>query len=95
VRGRDKDHIYNMAYDELLAPIVKSIQQQQQEITDDKQEIADDKANLKHLTDDNADLRRLIAAQQKEIELMKWQIRILAQPHPAKVDLPTSLPGNP
>jgi hypothetical protein len=74
--------IYNMAYDELLAPIVKSIQQQQQEITDDKQKIADD----------NASLRQLIAAQQKEIDLMKLQIRILAQPHPAMVDLPTSLP---
>jgi len=42
-----------------------------------------------------ADLKQLNAAEQKEIELMKEQIRILAQPHPAKIDLPIALPGNP
>jgi hypothetical protein len=42
-----------------------------------------------------ADLKEQVSAQQKEIDLIKLQIRILAEPHPAQVKLPTSLPGNP
>jgi phage shock protein A len=34
LRDRDKGRTYNMAYDELLAPVLKSIQQHQQEIAD-------------------------------------------------------------
>ena len=70
-----------MGYSELLAPLVKAVQQQQQETAAE--------------ADDNASLKQLIAAQQKEIELTKLQIRILAQPHPAQIDLPTSLPARP
>src|SRR5208283_4246351 len=81
LRGHDKDRTYNMGYSELLAPLVKAVQQQQQETAAE--------------ADDNASLKQLIAAQQKEIELTKLQIRILAQPHPAQIDLPTSLPARP
>jgi hypothetical protein len=51
----------------------------------------DHAAELKEI----ASLRQLVAVQQREIDLMKLQIRILAEPHPAQVNLPTSLPGNP
>jgi hypothetical protein len=39
-RGRDKDHTYSMGYGDLFSPIVKSIQQQQQQIEADNKEIA-------------------------------------------------------
>ena len=48
-RQNDKDRTYRVAYDELLAPLVKSIQQQQQEIAAERQQ--------------NADLRRALAGQ--------------------------------
>ena len=67
-----------MGYSELLAPLVKAVQQQQQEIAAE--------------ADDNVSLKQLIAARQKEIELMKLQIRILAQPHPRRSICPRLSP---
>jgi hypothetical protein len=78
---RPRSQSCNTSYSELLAPLVKAVQQQQQEIA--------------AAADDNASLKRLFAAQQNDIELMKLQIQILAQPHPAQIDLPTSLPARP
>ena len=66
---REKDSIgtYEMDYSSIIAPLVKAVQQQQQEITDDKQQIAD--------------LKQLIAAQQQEISDMK-PTHTPPRPHP-------------
>jgi trimeric autotransporter adhesin len=40
-RGNDKDRTYHVSYSDLLAPIVKALQQQQQEITADRKQNAD------------------------------------------------------
>ena len=40
-RQNDKDRTYRISYGELLAPIVKSIQEQQQEIEAERQQNAD------------------------------------------------------
>jgi polyhydroxyalkanoate synthesis regulator phasin len=63
VRGRDKDRIYNMAYDELLSPIVKSIQQQQQEIADDNAAM---RQEISALTAEIADLKKQLATLQSQ-----------------------------
>ncbi len=64
IRESDDMGTYMLTYDDLLSPVVKSIQQQQQEITDD-----------------NAALKQLIAAQEKEIEELRQQIRNLTAAH--------------
>jgi hypothetical protein len=84
LRDRDKGRTYNMAYDELLAPIIKSIQQHEQEIAD----------NTASFERHRAARRQKLADLKTKIAELKEQIRILT-PHPANVDLPTSLPGNP
>jgi hypothetical protein len=43
-RQNDKDHTYRVSYGELTAPMVKAIQQLQQEITEERQQIATLKA---------------------------------------------------
>jgi hypothetical protein len=49
-RENDEDRTYRVAYGELFAPIVKSIQEQQQEIAAARQQIAD----LRHAQEDQA-----------------------------------------
>jgi trimeric autotransporter adhesin len=56
-RQNDKDRTYRVSYDELLAPIVKSIQEQQQEIAAERQQ--------------NADLRRAVEALQSQAATLK------------------------
>jgi trimeric autotransporter adhesin len=70
-RQNDKDRTYRVSYDELLAPIVKSLQQQQQEIAAQRQQIAEERqqnAVLRHALADQAaafkaDLRRALEDQ--------------------------------
>lgn len=71
VRDHDKDRTYNMGYSELLSPLVKSVQQLK---------TSDDNAQKKE-QDDIADLKQLIAAQQKDIAALKQQIQNLAPAH--------------
>lgn len=59
-RQNDKDRTYRVAYGELTAPIVKAIQQQQQEIEAERQQIAALKA-------ENDALRRSIAALKEQV----------------------------
>jgi hypothetical protein len=49
-RQNDKDRTYRISYGELFAPIVKSIQEQQQEITAERRQNAD----LRHALEDQA-----------------------------------------
>jgi trimeric autotransporter adhesin len=56
-RQNDKDRTYRVSYDELLAPIVKSIQEQQQEIAAERQQ--------------NADLRGAVEALQSQAATLK------------------------
>ena len=74
VRDRNKERTYRMAYDDLFAPIVKSIQQHQQEIQQHHQEIAADKA----------DLKQQIAALTLRIASLKQQIADLTRVLPPK-----------
>ena len=55
-RQNDKDRTYRVSYDELLAPIVKSIQEQQQEIATLRQQ--------------NADLRRALEAMEHRVSAL-------------------------
>ena len=58
-RQNDKDRTYRISYGELLAPIVKSIQEQQQEIEAERQQ--------------NADLRHALAAVEDQVAALKAQ----------------------
>ncbi len=71
-RQNDKDRTYRVAYGELFAPIVKALQEQQQEITAERRQ--------------NADLRRTLAGQaaafkdetaalRRSIEALRGQVR--------------------
>jgi septal ring factor EnvC (AmiA/AmiB activator) len=56
-RQNDQDRTYRVSYDELFAPMVKSIQQQQQEIAAERQQIAEEReqiAELRHALEDQA-----------------------------------------
>jgi trimeric autotransporter adhesin len=66
-RQNDKDRTYRVSYDELLAPIVKSLQQQQQEIAAERQQNAD----LRHALEDQA------AAFKAENEALRHSIETL------------------
>ena len=56
-RQNDKDRTYRISYGELLAPIVKSIQQQQQEISEDRRQNTDLRQALNALEGQFAALR--------------------------------------
>jgi hypothetical protein len=58
-RQNDEAHTYRISYGELFAPIVKAVQQQQQEIAAERQK--------------NADLRRALAAVEDQIAALKVQ----------------------
>ena len=58
-RQNDKDRTYRVSYGELFAPIVKSIQEQQQEIEAERQQ--------------NADLRHALAAVEDQVAALKAQ----------------------
>jgi hypothetical protein len=58
-RQDDEDHTYRISYGELFAPIVKAVQQQQQEIAAERQE--------------NANLRRALAAVEDQAAALKVQ----------------------
>jgi trimeric autotransporter adhesin len=80
-REKDEMGTYEIDYSSLIAPTVKAVQQQQQEIADLKQlsaaqqkEIADDKQQI-------SDLKQIIAAQQKEINDLK-AAHTPTRPHP-------------
>jgi hypothetical protein len=66
-REKDEMGTYEIDYSSLISPLVKAVQQQQEEIADDKQQIVD--------------LKQLIAAQQKEIADLK-AARTPPRPHP-------------
>jgi septal ring factor EnvC (AmiA/AmiB activator) len=67
-----------MAYGSLFAPIVKSIQQQQDEIAAQKASFEQtDAARDQEI----ADLKHLIESQQKEIEELNQQVWTLAPAH--------------
>jgi trimeric autotransporter adhesin len=63
-RQNDKDRTYRVSYGELTAPIVKAIQQQQQEIEAERQDIAALKA-------ENDTLRRSIAALKERVTVAR------------------------
>ena len=58
-RQNDKDRTYRVAYGELFAPIVNSIQQQQQEITEQRRQ--------------NADLRRAMSVLEHQVAALMAQ----------------------
>ena len=71
-RQNDKDRTYRVSYDELLAPMVKSIQQQQQEIAAERQQ----NAELRHaLADQAAAFKAETAALHHSIDAFKEQVR--------------------
>jgi trimeric autotransporter adhesin len=71
-RQNDKDRTYRVAYGELFAPIVKSIQEQQQEIAAERQQNAD----LRHaLADLAATFKAETAALHRSIDTLKEQVR--------------------
>jgi hypothetical protein len=88
-RQNDKDRTYRVSYDELLAPIVKAIQQQQHEIAAERQQNADlrhaletqaaaFKADLRHaLQDQAAAFKAETAALHRSIDALtlKEQVR--------------------
>jgi trimeric autotransporter adhesin len=63
-RQNDKDRTYRVSYGELTAPMVKAIQQQQQEIADLRHALADQAAAFKA---DNDALRHSIAAFREKV----------------------------
>lgn len=71
MRDHDKGRFYNMGYSELLSPLVKSVQQLKS--TGDTEH--------KKESDDIADLKQLIAAQQNEIAALKKDIADLKAAH--------------
>jgi hypothetical protein len=85
----DKNGVWNYDKVGLAAYTIRALQQLHTKVEDQQKEIEHDQKEEQRRI---ADLKRLIAAQQKEIELMKWQIRILAEPHPAQVHLPDTAP---
>ncbi len=64
-RQNDTDRTYRVSYGELFAPMVKSIQDQQQEIAAARQE--------------NADLRHALEAQAAEIDTLRRSLEALRQ----------------
>ena len=73
-RQNDEERTYRVSYGELFAPIVKSIQQQQQEITEEHQQNADLRHALEALTGqfaalkaENEGLRHSLAALGKRV----------------------------
>jgi len=85
----DEIKTWELNYSAIIAPVVKAIQEQQQEFTDEKANALKKDAVYDR---EISDLKKKNAAQQKEIELIKQQIRILAAPHPARVYLPGTDP---
>jgi hypothetical protein len=70
-RQNDKDRTYRVSYGELFAPIVKAIQQQQQEIEAERQQNTDLRRVLEHqitaLKAQNAALRHSIRSQREQV----------------------------
>ena len=70
-RQNDKDRTYRISYGELTAPIVKAIQELQQEITEERQQNADLRRALEHqiagLKAQNDALRRSIEGQREQV----------------------------
>jgi trimeric autotransporter adhesin len=60
-REDDKDRTYHVDYNEIISPLVKAVQQQQQEITTDKDDNAALKQQISVLTSAIADLKKDIA----------------------------------
>jgi trimeric autotransporter adhesin len=71
-RQNDKDRTYRVSYDELLAPIVKSIQEQQQEIAAERQRNADLRRALQ---DHAAAFKAETAALRRSLDALKDQVR--------------------
>jgi septal ring factor EnvC (AmiA/AmiB activator) len=67
-RVSDAMGTYELNYSEIIAPVVKSIQQQEEEITDDKAGL---KQQTALLTSQIADLEQEIATLEKEIADLK------------------------
>jgi trimeric autotransporter adhesin len=67
-RQNDKDRTYRVSYDELLAPIVKAIQQQQQEIEAGRQQNAE-------LYQQNADLLRSLEGEIADLQAQNEALR--------------------
>jgi hypothetical protein len=65
-RGTDKDRTYRVAYGELIAPMVKAIQEEQQEITAERRQNA-------NLQQQNAELRKAVAGVSTDIAALKAQ----------------------
>jgi hypothetical protein len=68
-RQNDKDRTYRVSYGELTAPIIKAIQQQQQEIEADRQQ----NANLRHALEEQA------GAFKAENEALRHSIAVLRE----------------
>jgi hypothetical protein len=70
-RQNDPDRTYRVSYGELIAPIVKAIQELQQEITEERQQNADLRRALEHqiagLKAQNAALRHSITGQREQV----------------------------
>jgi hypothetical protein len=72
-RQNDKDRTYRVSYDELLAPIVKAIQQQQQEIEAGRQQNAAERQQNAAERQQNAELRHALADQAAAFKALEDQ----------------------
>ena len=78
-RQNDEDRTYRVAYGELLAPIVKSIQEQQQEIVAERQQNADLRHALKTLQGEVAAFKAVNDALRHSIEALRGQVSAARQ----------------
>jgi trimeric autotransporter adhesin len=74
-RQNDEDRTYRISYGELLAPIVKSIQEQQREITSAHQENADLRHAVRALQEQAAAFKRENDALRHSLEVLSEQVR--------------------
>jgi septal ring factor EnvC (AmiA/AmiB activator) len=79
-RQNDEDRTYRISYDELLAPIVKSIQEQQQEIASARQHNADLRHAVQALQEQVASLRAENEALRHSLELLSERVSEAFQP---------------
>ena len=73
-RQNDEDRTYRISYAELLAPIVKSIQEQQQEITSARQQNADLRHAVQALQEQVASFRAENEALRHSLEVLSEQV---------------------
>jgi hypothetical protein len=73
-RQNDEDRTYRISYDELLAPIVKSIQEQQQEITSARRQNSELRQAVQALQEQVASFRAENEALRHSLEVLSEQV---------------------